>query len=149
MDVKSRRSLFPSDSKMLATGSMDNTVRLWNPETGYLDRVLSFVSSPLSLAFSRRGHFLAIGFEDGSIKLYDVRENLHGPTLIGHHQAVTCLSFATNRILVSSDNKLASGPDDEDLFFSANCRRFYQGVGCCYLNLRANRLPAKEDPTRL
>ena len=109
---------FSPDSEMLATGSMDKTVRLWDPKTGYPVRVLSFVSSPLSLAFSRRGHFLAIGFEDGSIKLYDARENLHGPTLIGHHQAVTFLSFATDRILVSSDNKLVSGPDDEELFFS-------------------------------
>lgn len=109
---------FSPDGEMLATGSMDKTVRLWDPKTGYPVRVLSFVSSPLSLAFSRRGHFLAIGFEDGSIKLYDARENLQGPTLIGHHQAVTSLSFGAGRILFSSDNKMISGPDDEDLLFS-------------------------------
>ena len=111
---------FSPDGSVLATGSMDKTVRLWDPKTGASVRVLSFGRGVLSLAFSRRGRFLAIGFEDGSIKLYDASANLEGPTLIGHHEAVTCLSFATGRLLFSSDNKMSSRPEDLDLLFETS-----------------------------
>jgi WD40 repeat protein len=92
---------------MLATGSMDKTVRLWDTQTGNLISVLTFASRVFSVAFSRRGHYLAIGLEDGSIKLYDAVAKLDGPTLIGHHQAVTSLSLCCgqNSVLAATINE--------------------------------------------
>lgn len=118
---------FSPDGAVLASGSMDKTVRLWDLKNEASVRVLSFDRGVLSLAFSRRGRFLAIGFEDGSIRLYNAETNLEGPTLIGHHEAVTFLSFATGRVLFSSDNKMTSRPEEDELFFESSDQTTVKG----------------------
>jgi WD40 repeat protein/energy-coupling factor transporter ATP-binding protein EcfA2 len=104
---------FAPDGKTLVTGSVDKTVRFWDTKSGHPLRVLSFASRVFALAYSPDSHFLAIGYENSSIKLYDAGNNLECATLIGHHQAVTGLSFsADGKLLFSSDNK--SNPDPEN-----------------------------------
>jgi WD40 repeat protein len=108
---------FTPDGKTLATGSVDKTVRFWNAKSGRPKGVLSFASRVFALAYSPDSQFLAIGYENGSIKLYNAENNLESATLIGHHQAVTGLSFsADGKLLFSSDNKFQPNPENEVLF---------------------------------
>jgi WD40 repeat protein len=58
---------------MLASGSGDQTVRLWDVKTGQARATLEgFAKSVTSVAFSGDGTLLAAGSADATIKLWDV-----------------------------------------------------------------------------
>ena len=64
---------FTSDSKLLATGSDDGTIRLWNAKTG--DATGIFVGHEVhrwisALAFSEDGRKLFSASEDGTVRIW-------------------------------------------------------------------------------
>ncbi|MGB7795211.1 MAG: helix-turn-helix domain-containing protein [Pseudonocardiaceae bacterium] len=100
--------------RILASGSDDGTVRLWNvadpthptpvglPLAGYHGTVLT-------LAFSPDGRTLADGGDDHPIRLWNVADPAHptpvGPPLIGHIRDVNAVVFSPDgRILASSSD---------------------------------------------
>jgi WD40 repeat protein len=100
---------FSSDGKMLASGSADGTIRLWNVATHQpLGEALSdHTGDVYSVAFSPDGKVLAWGTAYGTITLLNVatRRPL-GQPLTGHARAVNSVAF-------SPDGKtLASGSLD-------------------------------------
>ncbi|RYP19113.1 hypothetical protein DL765_003529 [Monosporascus sp. GIB2] len=80
---------FSHNSKLLAAGSDDRTVRLWDPATGQLRRTLGHKHIVWSVAFSRDSKLLASGSEDSTVRLWDPATGQLLRTLEGH-KAFVC-----------------------------------------------------------
>ncbi|MBW4564055.1 MAG: PD40 domain-containing protein [Mojavia pulchra JT2-VF2] len=94
------------DGKTLASGSGDNTIKVWNLYNGELLATLNGHSSAVrSVAFSSDGLILASGSNDNTVKLW---YSLTGTTFLGENN-VTSVAFSSDgRTLASSsgDNNI-------------------------------------------
>ncbi len=108
---------FSPDGKILAAGTENLTVELWNAETGAHIATLEgynpyrgYIKEVFSLAFSPDGKILATGTWHGSIKLWDVatRTEITTFTLSAYQSRIMSLAF-------SPDGKiLAAGITDAE-----------------------------------
>jgi hypothetical protein len=93
---------FSPDGSLLASGSWDDTIKLWRVADGSLVRthkgLLGFVSS---VSFSPDGSLLASGNFDGTIKLWRVSDGALVRTLTGH-SPVNSVSFSPDGSLLAS-----------------------------------------------
>ncbi|MCY7376835.1 MAG: caspase family protein [Pyrinomonadaceae bacterium] len=102
--------LFSPDNKWAATGSFDNTIKIWETATGRELRVLSGHAGVVkALAWSFDGQFLASASTDRTIKLWNVETGHEMRTLTGHADLVETVAFT------GDGQKLASGSADKTI----------------------------------
>lgn len=107
-------SFSPSSSSVMATGSGDNTARLWDCDTGTpLYTLTGHTSWVLVVSFSPDGSLLATGSMDNTLRLWNPKtgEGLGGP-LKGHTKWVTSLAWKPFHIQGQGNPRLASASKD-------------------------------------
>jgi small GTP-binding protein len=101
---------FHPQGRMLASGSSDETLKLWDAQSGELLHTLEGHLGPVySLAFDPQGRMLASGSSDETIKLWDAHSGKLLRTLEGHLGDVYSLVFHPQARM------LASGSSDKTL----------------------------------
>lgn len=90
-----RSVAFSPDGKIIASGSWDKTIKLWNASSGIELKTLEghpdFVGS---VAFSPNGKLLASGSWDTNIKLWDVETGREIKSFYGHNGTVNSVVFS-------------------------------------------------------
>jgi len=99
-----------SPDGQLASGSNDDTIRIWDVVTGKSEKTLEgHTGYVFSVSWSPDGQQLASGSADTTIRIWDVANEKSEKTLVGHTGGITSVSW-------SPDGKqLASGSDDKTI----------------------------------
>jgi WD40 repeat protein len=101
---------FSPDGKLIASGSYDSTIRVWDTVTGVTLKTLnSHLRRVFSVCFSPDGKLIVSGSIDSIIRVWDTLTGVTLKTLKGH-------LFSVHSVCFSPDGKLiASGSDDETI----------------------------------
>lgn len=95
------------DARHVLSGGWDDTIRLWDANTGAeVRRFEGHTDAVGSAVFSPEGRTMASGSTDGTVRLWDVQNGREIRCLRGHTDAVYRVAFSRDGSLVAS-----AGPD--------------------------------------
>jgi WD40 repeat protein len=88
-------AVFSPDHRWLASGSADNSIRLWDVDSGLeLRALIGHRNWVRSLAVNRNGELLASGSNDRTIKVWNIASGREMLTLAGHEGVVEAVLFS-------------------------------------------------------
>ncbi len=132
---ESGKSATPADlnSGILASGSWDNTIKLWDFNTGKEIRTLiGHTNWVNSVAFSPDGKLLVSGSADCTIKLWQVHTGIEIQTLTGHSDPVSSVAYSPRTATTTKNQErqlVASGSND----YTIKLWQAYTGRNICTL----------------
>jgi WD40 repeat protein len=107
--------LFSHNSKLLATGSWDNKIVLWDLKNNYAGRELIGHSDGVTaLAFNQEDSILASGSSDGSIRLWNTSDGSVLKALAGHTDSVISLAISADGKFIATGSGSESGSKQQD-----------------------------------
>ncbi len=96
---------FHPDNKFIATGAFDNTIKLWDTESGKLLRTFyGHQHAITSLDFNQQGNILMSGSYDTNLRLWDITTGKCIATL-PHKTRITRAVFHSNGKIIASASK--------------------------------------------
>jgi WD40 repeat protein len=102
--------VFSPDATCIASGSDDNTVRIWDTQTGrQLSLLEGHTSTVRSVVFSPEGTRIASGSDDNTMRIWDTQTGGELALLNGHTDTVSSVVFSPD------GNRIASSSFDETL----------------------------------
>jgi WD40 repeat protein len=94
---------FSHNGNLVATASVDKTIKLWDRNTGQLKTTLiGHVGGVLSAAFSPDDRILASGGEDRVVRIWDINLGEQRTELKGHEDSVTSVAFSPDGTILAT-----------------------------------------------
>ena len=104
---------FSHDGKLIASGSGDNTARIWDVSTGKeIHRLVGHTWNVNSVKFSHDGTLVGSGAADGTTKLWDVSTGKEVWSVKGHSRGTKSVAFTHNSTILAS-----ASPFDHNILF--------------------------------
>jgi len=106
-----RTAAMSADGSLLASGSMDGTVKIWQTRTGHLIRSLSGHKDGVrAVLFHPDGAHLVTGGADRFVKVWDLKTGKLHQTLVGPREDVATIS------LNATGSRIAAGSEDGRIY---------------------------------
>jgi WD40 repeat protein len=100
-----REVAFSPDGQILATSSVDSTVKLWRLPDGKLLRTLQHPGGVTSVAFSPDGQHLVSGSYDSKVRVWRTMDGALSRTLAGHTGTVWSVAYSPDGTRIASSGE--------------------------------------------